>query len=150
MDEGRGMTFILIGIGLLLILVEILTVSTIFIWISIGFFAAALASAFTGNLYVLILVGTIATVLSLVSLKSKYVNYTKPKTLIQTASNELIGKKAKMLESYRSDGASVGVAIIGGVTWTVSCEREGLNFKEDELVKISAISGSRLIIEKGE
>lgn len=144
------MTLILVAIGLVLILIELLTVSTFFVWIAAGVFAAAFTSVFTDNIYILLGVGTLVTIICLASLQSKYINYIKPKNATQTSYNNLIGRKAKMLDDYHADGVNSGSAKVGGVTWSVVCENERTTFTADETVIIKAIEGSKLIIGKEE
>ncbi len=135
-------------VALLLIVVEVLTVSTFFIWVSLGVFASALTSLVTDNVVIITLVGIVITILSLVMLRTKYFNYARPKKIEATAYEKLIGKKATMLEDYLTNGANTSSAKVDGVIWTVICETSATKFNKNEIVLIEDVVGSKLVIRK--
>lgn len=143
------MTFILAIIGIILVGVEVVTASTFFIWIAIGFLCASLTSIVTSNIIIIAFVGIITAVGSIVGLKDKYIKYIQPKDT-PTTYNELIGKFAIMQADYTSNGVDVGLARVGGVDWTVQCATSHVSFKAGERVVIRKIEGVRLIIEREE
>lgn len=142
------MTLILAIIGLALIVLEVFTASTFFIWIAVGFLCASLVSLVTSNLIVLAIVGVVTTLLSVAVLKAKYVELVLPAERTKTSYNELIDKHAIMQEDYDSNGVDVGLARVQGVDWSVQCEESGVHFEKDERVVIKKIEGVRLIIER--
>lgn len=144
------MTFILAIVGMLLVICEVITISTYFIWIAIGFLAASLASIITTNIIIIATVGILATLLSVGLLKTKYVKYVLPKKRVETAFNELVGKYAIMQENYVSNGVDTGLAKVQGVEWSCQCEEINTHFDKGERVKIIKIEGVRLIIEREE
>ncbi len=142
------MTLILAIIGLALIVLEVFTASTFFIWIAVGFLCASLASLVTSNIIVLAIIGIATTLISVALLKSKYMELVLPAERTKTSYNELIGKHAIMQADYESNGVDVGLARVQGVDWSVQCEQSGVNFKKGERVVIKKIEGVRLIIER--
>lgn len=144
------MTLILAVIGIVLVVLEVATTSTFFIWIAIGFFAASITSLITTNLIVVTIVGIIVTVLSVSLMRTKYARYVLPKNQTPTSYNELIGNHAIMQADYTANGVDVGTARVGGVDWSVQSEQVGNIFQANERVVIKKIEGVRLIIEKEE
>lgn len=145
-----SVSVILAIIGVVLVIAEVITISTFFIWIAIGFFVAAFVAIFTSNIFVITIFGIVASVASVMLLKTSYVKYVLPKKRTETAFNELIGKHAIMLEEYTSNGVDNGLARVGGVDWSVQCEESGIKFEEGQRVVIKKIEGVRLIIEREE
>lgn len=144
------MSVILAIIGVVLVITEVITVSTFFIWIAIGFFVASLVSLFVSNIFIIAIFGIVASVASVMLLKTSYVKWVLPKKRTETAFNELIGKHAIMQEDYISNGVDNGLARVGGVDWSVQCEELGIKFEEGQRVIIKKIEGVRLIIEREE
>lgn len=143
-----NVTLILAIIGIALIVVEVITASTFAIWIAVGFLCASLTSLVTDNLIIIALVGTVAMLLSVAVLRTKYIKYFLPKERKETSYNELLGKHAILQDDYTSNGVDVGVARVQGVDWSVQCEQSGVEFTKGERVVIKKIEGVRLIIEK--
>ncbi len=144
------MTLILAVIGLVLVILEVVTASTFFIWIAIGFFAACIVSLFTTNVVVIAAFGIVVTVLSVSLMRTKYAKYVLPQKQTPTAYNELIGNHAIMQADYTANGVDVGTARVGGNDWSVQSEQLGNVFFKNERVVIKKIEGVRLIIEKEE
>lgn len=144
------MTLILALIGAALLVLEVITASTFFIWIAVGFFCASLVSLITSNLIIVAAVGIVATLLSVASLRSRYAKWILPKENAKTSYNELIGKHAIMQADYTSNGVDVGLARVGGVDWSVQCLQAGQKFSKEERVVIKKIEGVRLIVEREE
>ncbi len=142
------MTYILAAIGVVLLILEVITISTFLVWIAIGFIAASIVSIFTTNIFIIAFVGVAATVLSLLVLKTKYVRLVMPKTREETAFNELIGKHAIMQNDYVVNGVDIGLARVAGIDWSVQGQVEDQIFAQGERVLILRIEGVRLIIGK--
>lgn len=143
------MTIILAIIGLLLIILEAITVSTFFIWLGIGFLGAAIIAYFTSNVLIIVLGGIIITLLSVMVFKPRYLKSIQPNGSVKTSYNQLVGSTVKMLEDYDYDGTNTATAIVKSITWTVEAKQMNASFKKDELVVVKAIDGAKLIIEKG-
>lgn len=144
------MTIILAVIGVGLIVLEVFTASTFFIWIAVGFIAASLVSLTTESIVVIAICGVVATLLSLGLLRTRYAKYILPKENAKTAFNELIGEHAIMEADYTSNGVDVGVARASGASWSVQCAVSGVTFTKGERVVIEKIEGARLIIAREE
>lgn len=142
------MTLILVIIGIVLIMLEVFTASTFFIWIAVGFLSSGLVSLVTSNVIIISAVGIFSTLISVAVLRTRYVKFVMPKERVETAHNELIGKNAIMRDDYTSNGVDVGVARVGGVDWSVQCDESNVNFEAGERVVIKKIEGVRLLIEK--
>lgn len=144
------MSGILLIIGIILIGLEALTVSTFLIWIAIGFIVASFAALFTTNIWVVLVIGIISTTISVVLFKDKYRKFILPQNETKTSYNEFIGKFAIMEANYKADGVAVGRANISGQNWSVYNAGPEMEFKSGEKVIVKKIEGVRLIIEKGE
>ncbi len=142
------MTIILIVIGFILLTMELLTTSTIFIWLAFGFLGAAIASLFTANLLLIMFLGAIATALSVIFLKNKYIKIIRPINSTKTSYQSYLGTKIKLSEDYVNDGVSQARVTINGVDWNAVSTNEGDSFKADEYAKIVRIEGAKVIIEK--
>ncbi len=144
------MTLILFVIGIVLIILEMMTVSTFLIWPGIGVLVAAFASLFTSNVLVLAIVFAIATLISVGLLKTEYIKLVMPKEKTETSYNEYIGKHAILINDYIANGVDNGVVRLNGVEWSVKSKNLDESFKAGERVTIIAIEGVHLIIGKEE
>ncbi len=144
------MTLILFVVGVVLIILEMLTVSTFLIWPGIGVLVAAFASLFTSNVLVLAIVFAIATLVSIGLLKTKYIKLVMPKKKTETSYNEYIGKHAILINDYIANGVDNGIVRLNGVEWSVKSKKIDESFKAGERVTIIAIEGVHLIIGKEE
>lgn len=144
-----GITNILIIIGLILIILEIFTVTTLLIWIGIGFLAAALISLFTSNPIILLIAGTIVCLLTMAIFRDKFKNGLLAGKQTKTSYEELIGKKAKITTEFIGNGVNRGTLKINGVEWiALACDNEV--YKTDEIVIITKIDGAKMHVKKEE
>ncbi len=144
-----NITSILIIIGLLLIIIEFFTISTLLIWIGIGFLFAGFMSLFTNNAVVLIVTGTIVCVASLVIFRDKFKNGLLAGKTKKTSYEELIGKKAIVTAPFVGDDVNRGTVKINGVEW-IAMANDQLEYLQGEIVCIEKIDGAKMYIRKEE
>ncbi len=144
------MTIVLAIIGVALLIVEALTISTLFIWISIGFFSASFVSIFNDNIFIILIFGVLATFLSMGSFRPKYLKSIQENGSQKTSFYDLVGQKIVIKEDYTFTGTNKGIAEHNSITWNVIALNVGESYKKDEIAIIKEIKGSTLVIEKGE
>lgn len=144
-----GITNILIVIGLILIILEIFTVTTLLIWIGIGFLAAAFTSLFTSNPIILLVVGTVACLLTMVIFRDKFKNGLLAGKQTKTSYEELIGKKAQITTGFIGNDVNRGTLKINGVEW-IALANDNQVYEVNEIVIIKKIDGAKMHVEKEE
>ncbi len=149
MSLEMGLTSILVIIGLILVIIEIFTVSTLLIWMGLGFFAAAFVSLFTNNAFILIVVGTLVCVATMIIFREKFKNGLLSGKSKRTSYEELIDQKATITEEFSGDGVSRGTLKINGVEW-IALASDNLNYKIGDIVVIKKIDGAKMYVSKEE
>ncbi len=149
MSLEMGLTSILVIIGLILVIIEIFTVSTLLIWMGLGFFAAAFVSLFTSNPFILIAVGTVVCVSTMIIFREKFKNGLLSGKTKKTSYEELIGQKATIIEGFIGDNVARGTLKINGVDW-IALASDNLEYKKGDIVIINKIDGAKMYVSKEE
>lgn len=135
-----------LGLLVLLLIVEIVTVGLTTIWFVAGCIVAIIAYELGFGLPVQIALFLIVSFLLLYftrPLAMRYLNASR----IKTNYEGIIGKVVKLQE--RVDNVEeTGKTIVNGVDWTVRTEKDGMILEEGTLAKVVGISGVKLIVEE--
>lgn len=140
------MIFVWLGIFIIAILVEILTVELVSVWFAGGAFIAFILSWIPGIPYwgeiISFVLASALLLFCLRPLTTKLLTRKEVKSNIE----ELIGKKAKVVKKISE--LNNGEIIINGVTWTAVSSEPTIEINEGDIIKIVAINGNKIIVKK--
>ncbi len=139
-------TIYLFVIAIVMLLIELATVSLTSIWFAIGAFAACIVSFFTDNILILggVFIGVSVLVLLLFrpSLARKFTAERK-----KTNTDSLIGATAKVTERI-DNNSFTGTAVLNGQEWTARSKYDSVIIEAGTEVEVDSISGVKLIVIK--
>lgn len=127
---------------ILLIVIELATISLVSIWFAIGALAGLLANLFGASVGIQITLAVAFSVLSLI-LSYPYVKKIRSGR-ISTNVDALVGKKATLIKPIQINDN--GLVRLNDVVWTAVSEAEIL--ETDILVTITGIDGNKLIVKR--
>lgn len=139
------MTWVWLGLTVVLLVFEICTTSLTSIWFAAGSLTAFILTLFDLPLWVQIVAFVAVSVLLLIftrPLVEKVLKVGKAKTNI----DELIGKRAKVLVEI-DNMKGVGYVVVDGKEWTARSDSDNV-IPEDAMVEILEISGVKLIVKE--
>lgn len=142
------MVIILITIALILFILEILTMSTYFIWLALGVLIAGLSAIFIDNVYVLLLIGGISVFITIGLFRNKYILKYTEKNNQDFAYDYLISKQALVTKTVQDNRFDFGEVKINGQLWSAITNKHDEKYQVGETVKILKIDGALLIVEK--
>lgn len=138
--------FLWLGLMVLFLVIELLTVGLTSIWLSGGALAALLISltkvGFAMQLTVFIGVSFLLLIFTR-PFAAKYINRNPEKTNC----DELIGKIVKVTETV-DNYEETGVAVVNGIEWTARSVSDAGKIEKGSLAEVTAISGVKLILKK--
>lgn len=139
---------VLIWLGLILILlvIEIITLGLTTIWFAGGALVAFIAALIGADVFVQIILFLIVSLLLLFITRPYAVKFFN-KDRVRTNADSLIGKTAIVLEEI-DNLKGQGKVIINGQEWTARALQDGQVISADSKVVIQRISGVKLLVEK--
>lgn len=139
--------FIWLAAFIVFLIVEITTVTLVSVWFAGGALAAFIVNyAGCNNIWIQIGVFVAVSLVLLAitrPLASRFIN----KNLVKTNTEEVLGKRVKILERVDNINAT-GMAMYNGVEWTVRSSDDNVIIKEGEMATVLKVSGVKLIVEK--
>ena len=139
--------FIWLAIFVLFLIIEIATVTLVSVWFAGGALAAFIVNfAGCNNLWIQLAVFVAVSVVLLAVTRpfaSRFIN----KNLVKTNTEEILGKRVKILERVDNINAT-GMTRYNGVEWTVRSSDDNVIIKEGEMATVLEVSGVKLIVEK--
>ena len=140
--------FIWLGLLIIFLVVEIITVGLTSIWLAGGALAALLLNI--ANLNLMWQIGAFFVVSFLLLFFTrpfavKYINAHHEKTNYEG----IIGKVVRVTETV-DNLAQTGTAVVGGLEWTARAENDEDVLEPGTLVKVVSVSGVKLIVKKYE
>ena len=142
------LNLIWIGLFIILLLIEIFTVGLTTIWFAIGALAAAGVNTLGADLIIQIIVFLAVSVILMIFTRpwaARHLNQNRLKTNYESKIGEVI-KITERVDNLRQTGRS----IVDGQEWTVRSQNNNEILEKDELAKVIAVSGVKLIVEKYE
>jgi len=145
MGAGISPVFWWIGIFVVMLLVELLTVGLTTIWFAGGALVAALAAYLGAGTLLQVIVFLAVSILLLIFTRPiavKYLNRTRTKT----NADSLVGQTARVvapIDNFKDEGK----VSVNGMEWTARSEEDGVTFDVDALVEIRQIQGVKLIVK---
>lgn len=150
MALAAGMVFntapVWLVVMVLMLIVEAAVPGLVSIWFAVGALAALFSALFGAPVWLQLLWFAAVSVLCLWltrPLVKKYVN----SRVQPTNADALIGRDAVVTESI-DNVQSLGAVKIHGQVWTARSADDALGFSEGEVVRVRAIEGVKLIVEK--
>ena len=130
----------------ILLLAEALTLGLTTIWFAIGALAAAGVNTLGADLIIQIIVFLAVSVILMIFTRpwaAKHLNQNRLKTNYESKIGEII-KITERVDNLKQTGKS----IVDGQEWTVRSQSSNDILEKDELAKVIAVSGVKLIVEK--
>ena len=139
-------TYVWIALFVVLLIVEGMTMGLTTIWFAGGALVAFILALFNVNIYVQVGAFLVVSVALLFGTRPWAKKYLSGKRY-GTNYDGVIGKVAKVVEKVDNYNAT-GLVAVNGVEWTARAENDSDIFEPGTLVKVSNISGVKLIITK--
>lgn len=138
-----------LGLVIILLIIEIATVNLTTIWFAGGAIAAFFSTFLGASVGMQRTIFVVLSLALLVITRPAAVKYMRGRGHVKTNAESLIGKLAVV--TARIDNlAQSGEVMIADVSWTARSRVEGEVIPEGSKVKICAIEGVKLIVEKAE
>lgn len=142
---GNPAIWVWLGIFILLVIIELITVQLTTIWFAVGALASLILAAFgVDNIFIQVIVFLLVSTISLIAtrpLVKKFIN----RKAVPTNSDRCIGKKAVVTEEINNVMAT-GAVRINGVEWTARSEKD-IIIPVDTKVTIKRIDGVKVYVE---
>ncbi|MCR5491787.1 MAG: NfeD family protein [Bacilli bacterium] len=145
MEEWMWLVWLIIGV--VSFIAEALTAAVVSVWLVGGALVALVFSLIPDFTpfwaEIIIFIGVSA--LLFVVLRPFIVKYMKKK-IVKSNVDGMIGKRGIILTGC--DALKAGEVTINGVTWTAIPANDDDSFSEGEVVKVAAIEGNKLLVDK--
>lgn len=141
-----AMNLIWLSLFIILLIIELFTVGLTTIWFAIGSLAAMAANTLGASFTIQLIVFLAVSVLLLIFTRpwaARHLNKNRLKTNYESKIGEII-KITERVDNLRQTGKS----IVDGQEWTVRSQANNVILEKDELAKVIAVSGVKLIVEK--
>ena len=137
-----------LGLFIILIVIEILTVGLTTIWFAGGALTAMIAGIFGADILAQILIFLAVSCVLLIFTRPWAMKHLNQKR-VRTNYESEIGKIIKLTEKVDNRNQT-GKSIVDGQEWTVRSKDDREILEEGDLAKVIAVSGVKLIVEKYE
>lgn len=147
-DVMEKEVFLWLGLMIIFLIIELLTVGLTCIWLAGGSLAALLVSLTGANIVWQVLIFILVSFLLVVFTRPfamKYINARHERTNV----DELIGKLVKVTETV-DNYEQTGAATANGLDWTARSEDDRETIEKGSLARVVRISGVKLILKKSE
>ena len=147
-DAMEKEVFLWLGLVIIFLIIELLTVGLTCIWLAGGSLAALLVSLTGANIVWQVLMFILVSFLLVVFTRPfamKYINARHERTNV----DELIGKLVKVTETV-DNYEQTGAATANGLDWTARSEDDRETIEKGSLARVVRISGVKLILKKSE
>ena len=142
------LNLIWLGLFILMLVIEIITVGLTTIWFAAGALAALAANVLGANLIIQIIIFLAVSVVLLIFTRpwaEKHLNRKRVRTNYERA----IGKVIRITEKVDNLNQT-GKSVVDGQEWTVRSKNDSEIFEAGALARVAAVSGVKLIVEKCE
>lgn len=135
-----------LGLMVILLVIEIITVGLTCIWFAGGALAAFIVSAVGGPLWLQAVIFLVVSLTMLYFTRPWAMKYVQPRK-VRTNYEEILGKDVRVME--RVDNIQgTGKAVYNGMEWTARSEKEEVVLEPDELAEVTSIEGVKLILRR--
>ena len=142
------LNLIWLGLFILLLVIEIITVGLTTIWFAAGALAALAANVLGANLIIQIIIFLAVSVVLLIFTRpwaEKHLNRKR----VRTNYEREIGKVIRITEKVDNLNQT-GKSVVDGQEWTVRSKNDSEIFEAGALARVAAVSAVKLIVEKCE
>ena len=142
------LNLIWLGLFILLLVIEIITVGLTTIWFAAGALAALAANVLGANLIIQIIIFLAVSVVLFIFTRpwaEKHLNRKR----VRTNYEREIGKVIRITEKV-DNLDQTGKSVVDGQEWTVRSRNDSDIFEAGALARVVAVSGVKLIVEKCE
>lgn len=142
------LNLIWLGMFILLLVIEIITVGLTTIWFAAGALAALAANVMGANLVLQIIIFLAVSIVLLIFTRpwaEKHLNRKR----VRTNYEREIGKVIRITEKVDNLNQT-GKSVVDGQEWTVRSRNDSDIFEAGALARVVAVSGVKLIVEKCE
>lgn len=142
------LNLIWLGLFILLLVIEIITVGLTTIWFAAGALAALAANVLGADLIIQIIIFLAVSVVLLIFTRpwaEKHLNRKR----VRTNYEREIGKVIQITEKVDNLNQT-GKSVVDGQEWTVRSKNDSEIFEAGALARVAAVSGVKLIVEKCE
>lgn len=137
-----------IGLLIIFLVVEIVTVGLTSIWFAGGALVAGIVCMAGGPIWLQVVLFFGVSFVLLYFTRPWALRYVQPKN-VKTNYEELEGKSVRILE--RVDNIEgTGKAVYNGMEWSARAEKEGETFEKEEQAQVVRVEGVKLILRKKE
>lgn len=137
-----------LGLFILLLVIEIITVGLTTIWFAAGALAALAANVLGADFFVQVIIFLAVSVVLLIFTRpwaEKHFNRNR----VRTNYERVIGKVIRITEKVDNLNQT-GKSVVDGQEWTVRSKKDSDIFEAGTLARVVAVSGVKLIVEKCE
>ena len=137
-----------LGLFILLLVIEIITVGLTTIWFAAGALAALAANVLGADFFVQVIIFLAVSVVLLIFSRpwaEKHLNRNR----VRTNYERVIGKVIRITEKVDNLNQT-GKSVVDGQEWTVRSKKDSDIFEAGTLARVVAVSGVKLIVEKCE
>lgn len=138
--------YLWLGVIIVTVIVEIISVGLTSIWLSGGALAALLICALGGHWGLQMAVFFIVTVILLAFTRPWALRFVESKK-VRTNYEELIGREVRVTEPV-DNRQGTGRAVYNGMEWTARAAEDDVLLDVDEMAKVVSVQGVKLILEK--
>ena len=142
------LNLIWLGLFILMLVIEIITVGLTTIWFAAGALAALAANVLGANLIIQIIIFRAVSIVLLIFTRpwaEKHLNRKR----VRTNYEREIGKVIRITEKVDNLNQT-GKSVVDGQEWTVRSKNDSEIFEAGALARVAAVSGVKLIVEKCE
>ena len=139
--------FLWLGVIIVTIFVEIITVGLTSIWLTGGALAALIVCALGGHWGLQIAVFFIVTFLLLYFTRPWALKHFNKKKMERTNYQETIGKEVRVTEAV-DNRQGTGKAVYNGMEWSARAMEEGVTFQPEEMAQVADVQGVKLMLVK--
>lgn len=141
-----NMTVVWLGILVLLVVIELLTMGLTTIWFAGGALVATIASLFGAPLALQIILFLLVSAFLLYFTRPLAVKCFN-KDRVRTNAESLVGRQAIVISEI-DNLQGIGQVNVGGMEWTARTRVDGVKLPVGSVVTILAINGVKLIVEE--
>lgn len=136
--------FIWLGVMILLLIIEAVTVGLFTIWFAAGALVALISCALGLGTFGQFVVFFVVSLLLLIFTRPIALRYVNPRK-VRTNYEDAVDKTVKITKAVDNINGT-GTAILNGQEWTVRMQRDDMTLAEGDLGKVVAIEGVKLIL----
>lgn len=141
------MAYVWIAVALIMAVYEVVTVQLVTVWFFIGALCAAITTLFTDSIVIQLVVFVSVSVVTLIATRPLVKKFKEKSVKVSTNADRLIGSIGVMRTDL-SEAEEIGQVKMQNGVWSARTDFPPI--KEGDKVKVLAIDGVKLIVEKTE